>query len=193
MVAASGWGPSPAGEPLRLGTPPAGDPSGWGPHTGVFCQAGSLRRGRGSLRGPLSVGLGSGRAPTLAPPDGQRRAVGSSATCVARGTQMASPGHQKKGPWTPSGGRACSLQSRTPRVFLQLRDWPDLRKLRGCCSRSAGWRERLTHPHTSRRARRSWRPSPAPACILRVSPRPRLPQERHRRPDVQMACQPLRL
>lgn len=64
---------------------------------------------------------------------------------------MASPGHQKKGPWTSSGGPASNLQSRTPRAFLQLRDWPDLWKLRGCCSRSAGWPECLTHPHTLRR------------------------------------------
>ena len=64
------------------------------------------------------------------------------------GADTASPGHRKKGPWTSSGGRASSLQSRTPRAFLQLQDWPEPWKLLGCCSRSAPWPECLTHPHT---------------------------------------------
>ena len=100
------------------------------------------------MRGLLSVSLGSSRAPTLAPSDGQRGAVGSSATGVVRGAHTASLGHQKKGPWTFSGGWASSLQSRTPRAFLQLRDWLDPWKFWGCCSRSAPWPECLTHPHT---------------------------------------------
>lgn len=90
----------------------------WGHRAGAFCQAGGLRRSSGSLRGLLSVGLGSGKAPTSAPSGGHRAAVGSPATEAVQGAQTASPGHQKDGPWTSSGGWASSLQSRTPRAFL---------------------------------------------------------------------------
>lgn len=99
-------------------TRPGGGRLCWGHRAGAFCQAGGLRRSSGSLRGLLSIGLGSGKAPTSAPSGGHRGAVGSRATEAVQGAQTASPGHQKDRPWMSSGGRASSLQSRTPRAFL---------------------------------------------------------------------------
>lgn len=127
-------------------TRPGGGRLCWGHHAGVFCQAGGLHRSSGSLRGLLSVGLGSGKAPTLAPSVGHRGAVGSPATEAVQGAQTASPGHQKDGPWTSSGGRASSLQSRTPRAFLARLARP--LEAPGLLFPRAPWPEGLTHLHT---------------------------------------------
>ena len=77
---------------------PAVAVSGWGYHAAAFCQTGDLRRGSGSLRGLLSVGLGSGRAPTLAAPGGQRGAVGFPATGAVQVQTRPAQAIERKGP-----------------------------------------------------------------------------------------------